>query len=127
MGELMKCGCVSQGVVKAISGVPVDPPKPACITHECDEIADAKPDLTGRMAECAYLPRGHADKPSAFGLAFFEYRGPGCPAASETCKCGYYRIAHEDPARRRNLKCKTFTAHGPWATDKYYCGCHGWD
>jgi hypothetical protein len=127
MSVLMKCGCVSQGVVKSIKGVPIDPPKPACVVHDCYEPADSKPDLTGRTAECAYLPRGHADKPSSFDLAFFEYRGPGCLDAERLCKCGYARSAHEDPARRRNLKCKTFSPHGPWDTDKYYCGCRGWD
>lgn len=32
------------------------------------------------------------------------------------------------PERVSNpLKCKTFTPHGPWDFDEFYCGCHGWD
>ena len=92
---MMKCGCAAQGVLIAKGEIKFDPPIPACITHSCYEVADKAPDLSGRMSECSYLPRGHDVKPSdPERLAFFEYRGPGSPAAEDTCKCGMFRSAH---------------------------------
>lgn len=91
---LMKCGCVSQGVLTAIGGKELDKPIPSCVVHDCYEPADARPDLAGRMAQCAYRPHGHAPRPSSFDLAFFEYLGAGSREATELCKCGYARVAH---------------------------------
>lgn len=118
-GQLMKCGCVSQGVMTAIKGVMLDKPIPACVVHDCSEPADAKPDLTGRTATCS----GHAPKPSSFDLAFFEFLGAGSRNATEICKCGYTKIAHDNG----RVKCKQFIARGPAEFDRYYCGCRGWD
>ena len=142
---LMKCGCVAQGVVKAIKGVPIDPPVPACVTHGCAEPAGTKPDLTGRMAKCTYrhdvLKRGGLQRPgkspvpSSFDLAFFEFCGPGSRRAAEYCICGYHRSAHDKnggKCPRNSLTGKRttdggFQAQGPLEFDRFYCGCFGWD
>ncbi len=123
---MMKCGCAAQGVLTAKAGVKFDPPIPACLIHDCYEVADSAPDLSGRMAQCSYLPSGHAIKPSdPEALAFFEYRGPGSKWATDICKCGYAKVAHDE----KRIKCKVggFTPRGPHERDAYYCGCHGWD
>ena len=91
---LMKCGCVAHAVCTARGGVQIDPPIPACIVHECYEVAQTTPCLDGRTAECAYRPKGHAIKPSSYDLPFFVYRGPGSPEAEDKCKCGYARNTH---------------------------------
>jgi hypothetical protein len=121
---MMKCGCAAQGVLTAKGGVKIDPPIPSCLVHDCYEVASAPPDLTGRVANCVY--GDHARKPSdPENLAFFEYRGPGSKWATDYCKCGYTKGAHDKP----NIKCKFggFTERGPHERDVYYCGCHGWD
>lgn len=125
---MMKCGCAAAGMRTATAGVKHDP-IPACITHDCVELADAEPDLTGRIAECAYLPKHHADKPSSKELAFFEWRGSGSRNATTMCKCGYSNIAHEGGTNhRKEFRCKAggFTPVGD-LPDKYYCGCMGWN
>lgn len=131
---IMKCGCVAQGVVTAIRGEKLPEPIPGCMVHDCYEKADAAPDLTGRTAECSYLPKGHAIKPSSLDLAFFEFCGEGSRIATEICKCGFHRVAHDDSGRIAPRKvaglrngCAGFTAKGPQERDKYYCGCHGWN
>lgn len=91
---LMKCGCVAHATCKRRGDVVFDPPIPACVIHECYEVADSKPDLTGRKASCSYRPAGHADVPSSYDLAFFEYRGPGSPEATAKCKCGMHESTH---------------------------------
>ncbi len=126
---MMKCGCAAAGVMRSKGGVTYDPPIPSCIIHDCIELADAEPDLTGRLAECVYLPKHHTDKPSNRELAFFEWRGPGSRSATTMCKCGYGIVAHEGGQNyRKEFRCKVggFTPVGD-LPDKYYCGCHGWD
>lgn len=91
---LMKCGCVAMATCSGKGGVRFDPPIPACIIHDCYEVASDKPDLNGRKASCSYKPRGHADVPSSYDLAFFEYRGVGSPSATTQCKCGMNECTH---------------------------------
>lgn len=127
---LMKCGCVAMGVLTARNGEKLAEPLPSCPIHNCTELADARPPLEGRFAECAYLPHGHARMPSSYDLAFFQFRGEGSREATEICVCGYARAAHDDDGRLRmnlNSKCPGFAARGAQETDKYYCGCFGWD
>ena len=81
--------------------------------------------LSGRQAHCGYGQ--HKFKPSSRELAFFEYRGPGSLDATESCTCGYMRIAHDCPVMAARLKCKEFTLRGPREFDTYYCGCRGWE
>ncbi len=132
---MMKCGCAAQGVLKAKGDVKFDPPIPACVVHDCYEVADAPLNLTGRLADCAYLPKGHATKPSSLDLAFFEFRGEGSRDATEICKCGLAKKPHDEnggkiPARKYAMVpkgCAGFTPKGSQERDRYYCGCHGWD
>jgi len=123
---LMRCGCVAQGTCSSKDGVAFDPPVPACVIHDCLELAEAVPDLTGRVAQCAYSPAGHAPQPSSFDLAFFEFLGEGSREATDICQCGFSRVAHEGPVSTP-LKCKEFIAKGAAEFDRYYCGCLGWD
>lgn len=122
----MKCGCAPTGI---LSGPGIEGSVPGCGTHWVVEPMDNQPDLTGRIASCTYGNHGHT--PSSPDLAFFEYRGPNSRAATMTCKCGYYKTAHErDESRVRPepIKCTAggFTPRGP-LEDFYYCGCRGWD
>ena len=105
---LMKCGCVAQGVRTASAGVKHDPPLPICMIHDCLEVAESVPDLTGRTARCTYRscktylakyrdthygelrPDGRSYAPSALNLPFFKH----VPASEY---------------------------------DEYFCGCMGWD
>jgi len=147
MSVLMKCGCVSHSVVTAIKGAPVDPPQPSCVVHDCMEVAETKPDLTGRQAKCTYRhdgpkrPGSHQQPgpspvPSSYDLAFFEYCGPGSRQAIEYCVCGYLKVAHDkDGGRCPSGQTLTgergaggmFQAQGPLEYDRFYCGCFGWD
>lgn len=139
---MMKCGCAGQA-----SRVNADGSRtPACIIHECYEVADAKPDLSGRKARCAYYgsqtarrgsygggnecnygqsnaPRCTCEQPSAASLPFFEYCGPSSTEATK-CKCGYFESAHKPNS---HCKCKQFAPKGDQGFDRFYCGCHGWD
>jgi hypothetical protein len=78
----------------ASGGKTFDPPIPACITHDCIKIATSVPDLSERIAQCSYLPKEHAPRPSSCDLPFFKFKGDGSPSAKETCKCGRFQIVH---------------------------------
>lgn len=97
-------------------------------------------DLEGRTARC-YCG---STAPSSRNLAFFEFRGEGSREASETCGvCGFHEIAHDPTAehmarieggatRYENLMKRVggihdFTPKGGVDTDRFYCGCRGWD
>ena len=102
--------------------------------------------LTGRTARCAYGCGSTRPSDDPRGLAFFEYRGPGSKDATERCKCGFFKCAHEveykqrislpfelkSPFGRRKTvvedgKCQGFEPRGAAEFDSYYCGCRGWD
>lgn len=117
---LMKCGCLASGVLSMRAGARVDPPIPWCVVHACDEIAQSRPDLTGRRARC-YCGK---TQPSSFDLAFFEHRGAGSRPATLSCKCGFYEIAHGKPHVNA---CAKFTPRGAQEFDSFYSGCRGWD
>lgn len=81
-----------------------------------------------RMAKCGC----GALRPSIDfkNLAFFEYRGKGSTAATESCKnCKYHQNAHRPEVMAKNtaLKCTNFEPHGAFEFDVFYCGCRGWD
>lgn len=143
---MMKCGCASQGTRTATKGVPHDP-IPACLIHDCVDIATDEPDMTGRTARCAYYggatsrrgsygggnecnygqsnaQRCTCEQPSAKNLPFFEYLGPGSRESATKCKCGYYESAHRPGT---SIKCRKFEPCGASEFDKFYCGCQGWD
>jgi hypothetical protein len=114
---LMECGHISNA--RDAAGNPVcvicfGDPRALVVTVD-------PPDLTGRFASC--LSCGKNNKPSDLNLAFFQYRGPGSPYATETCKrCGYHLVAHKP-----GWRCQQFTPVGPHTFDGYYCGCRGWN
>lgn len=123
-----------------VNGIPVDPPIPSCVVHDCTEPAEIKPDLTGRMARCIYRHEGNKGSqrpgpspiPSSYDLAFFEYCGPGSRTATEICLCGYAIAAHEKnggncPKNGKRSNSGKFEAQGPQEFDRFYCGCFGWD
>lgn len=110
---LMKCGCIAQGVRTSVGGVKHDPIS-SCLTHDCIEVADAMPDLTGRMAKCFYSHErssrdqrdrkspvlGKSPMPSSYDLAFFKYQGADSREATDICICGYAKIAHDKQCGR---------------------------
>ena len=100
--------------------------RPSCAICSCFEVADTTPDFTGRLARCGCgntQPSTDHDH-----LAFFEYRGPGSADASRLCSCGYTEGAHgTDKPHLQKLNNHTFTPHGPYEFDTYYCGHAGWD
>lgn len=77
---LMTCGCAPQGTCSRKAGVVFDPPIPVCAVHGCLEIQTNPPSLEGRTARCACGKTRPSTDP---GLAFFEYRGPGSPLATD--------------------------------------------
>jgi hypothetical protein len=89
------------------------------------------PDLTDRVATCSGGLRCDSTKPSGRNLAFFEYRGEGSRAATETCgTCGMAEGAHGEINKttgRPGVTSHPFVERGAYDTDSYYCGCAGWD
>lgn len=102
--------------------------------------------MEGRQAKCAYHGQatskrgsygggnecnyGQSDhkictcvQPSSKELPFFEFMGEGSREATEICKCGYHKVAHESG----KVKCREFVPKGAREFDKFYCGCAGWD
>lgn len=95
--------------------------------------------LVGRQARCGC---GNTVD-SRVDLAFFEYRGEGSRAATDSCKhCGYAECAHKpahmetlvhkrDGTRRPTVvedgRCPGFEPKGAWEFDSWYDGCRGWD
>lgn len=59
----MKCGHTANS--KTSSG------RPYCVICNCDTVAEAKPDLTGRKAKCGWCGK---ETTSDFNLPFFEYK-----------------------------------------------------
>jgi len=93
---LMKCGHSAQGYRTLDDGTK----KPACLICMCEEVAEEKPDLTGRKARCSYFGRT------------FKHRGQ-----TVTCR-GEANSRYSLP----------FFEHKPNNQyDEYYCGCFGWD
>jgi len=119
----LKCGCTASAV---------RPPDntPSCPIHDCTEQVE-RPDLTDRVATCSNCGKMAL---SAFGLPFFEYRGPGSREATEMCRCGSLANAHTPEALAKAeasgypRTCKEFRPNPKGRlTDSYYCGCCGWD
>lgn len=116
---MMECGCAAN----ARNG-----DKPVCAIHGSTVVTD-KPSLEGRTASC-YC---HKTQASDWGLAFFQYRGPGSPDARDKCAvCGFHEVAHRPinphTGRERNPRqAHDFVPHGPYEHDSFYCGCGGWD
>lgn len=107
---LMECGHTANGhlVLKGING---DVRVPCCVICSCTENAALMPDLEGRTARCPYRTCGNT-KPSAWDLPFFEYRGPGSYAATETCVCYASRTAHDPLWRVEFILDRDWYEHG---------------
>ena len=138
---MMKCGCAAQGTCSGIGDKVFDPPIPACITHNCFEVAET-PSLSGRTARCTYhgkkphrneCPKCRnkqacaCEEPSSPDLAFFVFQGEGSQYATEICVCGMHQVAHQKKRGEGGCKCQTFVPQGPATHDRYYCGCMSWD
>lgn len=131
MKPMMACGHAAN----ATNSKTEEPCCAICVgIHEGAETVVPGPDLTGRIAKCTC----GRTRPSSEKLAFFEYRGPGSPVATETCKCGYHKKAHDPEYMKQNVpsnretvieqgKCKGFEPRGPMEYDSFYCGHSGWD
>ena len=110
---LMKCGCVAHAMCSRRNGVDYNPPIPSCFVHDCDEVAESKPDLAGRMARCSHFGSGRFRNhgpiygggkcsreececlvASSLELPFFEFRGIGSPTATDFCCCGQLDKLH---------------------------------
>ena len=93
----------------------------SCAIHDCIDVVDI-PSLSGRFARCCIES---SIRPSTDNLAFFEYRGEGSRAATDTCKnCSYAKVAHD---KKGTKACDNFEPRGAWDYDSYYCGHLGWD
>lgn len=107
---VMKCGCVAMFTYsfKGEHGV-------SCIVHDCKEVADKAPDLSGRKARCSYYGRPvktgmynsnccntckagevcACEQDSSPSLWFFKFKGEGSETATEVCgKCKKNRKLH---------------------------------
>ena len=115
---IMACGCVANA--KEVQ--PDGSTKPACVIHNCSEVTPTQPSIEGREAQCTSC---QAIVPSAFNLAFFQYKGPGSQWGRETCKmCQFLKRAHETG----RVTDHEFVPQPEGAQyDSFYCGCRGWD
>lgn len=114
---MMKCGCTANSVntIKKCQ---------SCVIHNCDEIEENTPDLTGRMAHCSCCEK---KEESNFELPFFRYRGVGSKEYFNKCRnCGFLKIAHVSK-KENSLSCDNFQIKEDGWEDEYYCGCKGWD
>ena len=114
---MMVCGCAAQGTCSALGGQVFDPPIPACIVHDCIEVAASPPDLTGRRARCDYFGPHHT-RPRSFECNYAKQTG----CTREQCRC-------ELPSA---TTLPFFMYCGPGSVtpkdfDRFFCGCRGWD
>ena len=108
--KIMKCGCAANSTCSRKGGVEFNPPIPLCVIHDCYEIAEKQPDLTGRKARCTYY--GKSVKTSS-------YNANCC----NKCKGGSLCSCEEESSNKL-----WFFKHKPEEEfDEYYCACHGAD
>lgn len=105
---IMTCGHAANGICHRLNNVDFPAPVHACVICDCVDINATAPNLTGRLAKCAYYMK--------------ETRKCECNACdkngSRFCKC----------MRPSDAERLAFFEHRPMAEfDKFYCGCHGWD
>jgi hypothetical protein len=101
---LMKCGHSAQG----INGTG----KPVCLICMCEEIAESKPDLTGRKARCSY-----------FGKEVYN------------CETHYPKMLTTDSRGKKHCGSLVDSSYSlPFfeykpnsKEDSFYCGCMSWD
>lgn len=120
MAVMMKCGHAANATKEG--------GKPCCvicigINSGADLVDETPPSLDGRNAVCDYFDC-MKKVPSDFNLPFFEYRGPGSEVAEKACGiCNIWHKGKDAPKHTKphDWKPKLFE------TDRYYCGCKGWD
>lgn len=117
----LSCGCVSNSTNMKTG-------QPSCVTHF--DIPGGvhpiiPPNLEGRKARCTC---GRTED-SSLDLAFFKFCGPGSREATVVCKnCRYHDVAHRPEIWAKNEHvCHNFEPIGSFDTDRFYCGCFGWD
>lgn len=112
-----------------------------------------EPNLTGRVARCAYHGGRKAlgsyssssckngrdakictcEEPSSKELAFFEYCGEGSRESLLCKRCGMMPVAHlqdgtcPNGGLKKHRAGSQYEAQGDRGHDRFYCGCHGWD
>jgi hypothetical protein len=88
------------------------------------------PRLAGRVARCAYGCGNTTPSDHPTWRPFFEYLGEGSREATNLCTCGYSEVVHHPintTTGRPGVTDHPFTPKGGRDTDRYYCGCRGWD
>ena len=103
---ILKCGCRANSMGSTPGNRTT---RPACVIHSCFEVAEIQPDMTGRMARCAYYGR-------AVRNSECNYKGDVKEEGVWTCRC-------EQPSGQL-----PFFKHQPDKDyDEFYCGCHSWN
>lgn len=111
MGPMMTCGCATDAVGSKTGD-------PYCITHDCGEVAESPPDLTGRTARCSYR----------FGVGC-ESRAQESQKRFKGGKVQYGAVPKGGKIAEAPSSIELpFFQHKPdESVDSYYCGCMGWD
>ena len=139
---MMKCGHAANAIHHRHDGTDA----PCCvICFNLDPgatiVEENPPSLEGRTAVCTGCKnRPQSQQPSAWTLPFFEYCGEGS-RTSKLCKhCGFTADGHPSQGGTGNYSksdkpirglCEhrglLYEPRGDTGTDKFYCGCWGWD
>lgn len=102
---LMKCGHTSNAVNSKTQ-------KPVCIICMCEEVAEVKPDLTGRKARCCYYGKEVYHNETYFPeMLTTNYRGKKCCGSLVDSKYTLPFFEHKPNSKE----------------DSFYCGCMSWD
>ena len=105
---LMKCGhsANSEKVLKDNTRIP------ACAICGCSEIAENKPDLTGRKARCAYYGKETYHCETHYPkMLTTNSRGKKCCGSLVDSSYGLPFFKHKPSIKE----------------DEFYCGCMSWD
>jgi hypothetical protein len=106
---MMKCGHAANAKCRQIDGKNFDPPIPSCAICGCIELAPEAPNLTGRIAKCAYRE---------CRVNLLRRRGSS----------GYGAIGGDGRSFAPSSPNLPFFEHKPdQPHDTFYCGCLGWD
>jgi len=129
---VLACGCVSESVDGFTN-------EPMCGIHDCKEIVENKPDLTGRRSRCWMRHHALTDERGHGGsIAKYRYWDPddGCwyyadkqysPKNDNVVAWGDRVTWGEFPIETESsweLPSFRYRANKPY--DQHYCGCFGW-
>ncbi len=107
----MACGCAAQMIN-------IEDGSPYCFTHDCNEVADEEPDLSGRTARCSIC-----DCIETNASACKRSRAAG---GIEAC----YGVVPEGKRRSEapsSLDLPFFEHRPNEEYDRFFCGCMGWN